>query len=545
MTTNIILPDTFAIANPVTPYSSVNPKWDSLSSRNGWAAPSGQLPAANYVAAVMPMVAVLPRPDVECNPFDYQANAHADELYELPIVIQGGTWIWRFVVNTMPVGATLGLIYGSEDHGKIKWTPTTGQSGPNSFDIYAYGQDGQFLRLQWTVDVNTEHCVFADTAGSDTTGDGSRSSPYQSFEFARSQCTGGQLLRLGSGTFYQTTAFGYVPTACGGLHGNGAGLTKLDMSGVDGATNNINYIGISGFWAGKINFDNLTTAPENPRYFITSGSQGRITQYKNNFTGANNGTLNNDNTSCLFVGNNYGDPRNYIAVVENNYDSFPFGTNGFSAIDGYTTSHVVVDNNTTSGVGGSRYFVWLKGPNCRNWSIRGNEFWNEWTGKLISFYGAWFADYPEMLTPGNFEVAYNKVKSSHYAATTPTRDHSCFDFFSASQTAPTSRAPVWTRRNTYWGFAIGSRRAWDVEFHGDSDVIVNEVSTTWDDKYMIFDANTSQVYDPELEANITYSSQNNELHGNAASGFIDADGVLIGAAAAYKYQRGHQIGGFL
>lgn len=509
----------------------------------------GQLPTANYAAAVMPMHAVLPRPDIECNPFDYQSNAHADELYELPMVIQGGTWIWRFVVNTIPVGATLGLIYGSTDYGKIKWTPTTGQSGNNLFDIYAYGQDGQFLRLQWNVSVNTEHCIFASTAGSDTTGDGSRSSPYQTFEYARSQCTGGQLLRIGDGTFYQTAAYSYTTAGCGGLHGGGSALTAVDMSGVGGATNNINYIGNSGFWVGKIKFDNLTTAPENPRFFVTtSAGANRLTQYGCCFDHANVGWKNDDNSSSLFMGRSYtpGNNRSHIAVIGNEYNNYPAGNNGFSCIDVYDTNYLVADNNSTGAKdasGGPRYFLWNKGSEVLNFSIRGNQFTGGWDGKLVEMYLSRVDGYG---TSGNAEIAYNNVQSSSESYTTATREDSALNLFGSSAAADVPRPPVWSRRNTYRGMVVSTRRTYDVEFHGDSDVIVNEVDSAWGNKYMVFDTASGNVTDMALETNMVYSASNTELHGNAASGFIDASGGLIGAAAtAYKYQRGHEIGGFL
>lgn len=509
---------------------------------------SGQLPVENYVAAKMPMTAVLPRPDVETNTNDYQSNAHVDEEYVLPIVIQGGTWIWRIVVNSIPTGATIGTVYGTNNYGVIKWTPVSSQVGNNSFDITVYGQDGASLNLQWTVNVNTTHCIFASITGNDTTGDGSRNNPYETFEYAVSQCTNGQLLRLGEGTFYQTTLQEYSTTACNGIVGVSRDTTIIDSSGIPttGTDSKVGHLTSSGFYTAHINYDNISANLPNPRWFVSTSSQAnssRITQYDCKFTRANNGTLDDDNTSCLFLGNNYGVPRLYIAVVGNQYDSLPLGTNGFSALDFYTTSYAVIENNITSGSGNPRYFIWSKGPDCNYLSIRGNTFDSEWGGKLIDMYMAWVAD---TTTSGYTEIAYNYCKSSAYDSGIPTRENAPLVLFGASQTSPTSRGPIWSYRNTWWGFAIGSRRTYEVEFHGDSDVIVNEVATTWDDKYMIYDPNDSSVNDPELEANITYSSQNNELHGNFANGYIASSGKLTGVARdTYVYTRGHEIGGFL
>lgn len=70
-----------------------------------------QLPADHYIPARMPMHVVFPR-TAEAVAFSYARNAHPGIRWEIPIVIQGGAWPFRYSIIDHGGADGLGQVVG-------------------------------------------------------------------------------------------------------------------------------------------------------------------------------------------------------------------------------------------------------------------------------------------------------------------------------------------------------------------------------------------------------------------------------------------------
>ncbi|WP_456444663.1 hypothetical protein [Oceanithermus sp.] len=165
-----------------------NPAPDNPGAAGDW-----RLPEGYYEPAKMPMVLVHPRP--EAPGWAYARNAYPGLRWEIPIVVQGGAWPFRYEIADD--GGAEGLEIGGEmtrirEGGWILHRPTPeygtlwwDDPKPGSYDLKlrVTDQEGSTLGLALTLTVGTEGWVFVDAEqGSDATGDGSLERPFASLQ---------------------------------------------------------------------------------------------------------------------------------------------------------------------------------------------------------------------------------------------------------------------------------------------------------------------------------------------------------------------------
>lgn len=510
----------------------------------------GQLPVGYYAPSVMNMTRVLPRPDNEVNTYEATHNAHPDMEYKIPLAVQGGTWIWKIRVNQAPATASIGNNWGDTDYGVVRWTPTTSDLGNNTFDIDVIDQEGNTLNFTWTVNVNTNWCKFVTSAanGGSNVNDGSEANPYETVDYAISQCSSGETIVLvGNYTFASVASQVTLSTSgCNGIIGYPGDSPTLNMDAPsDGGFGGVFVLGADGFYTQNVIYDNLTSSQNNPRYFATLNAYNRITQYECTFDNASTGVLGNDNVSCLFLGAG-ATVRRYITIIGNSYNRLPSSSNGFSVVDGYLTEYLVFDQNTfdvSDGVDPS-YGVWMKGGNNKYWSIRGNESLNEW-GFSAAQFEITLDSAGASGSQGYVEIAYNNIKTEGYNSTQLFSGGSpAIGLFRTNSTE--AKNPVWMRRNTIQGAVFMWGRTFDASLESSGDVIVWDGAIPETHKIGVWDQSQGNWGQLSNYSNYTVDVLNSELHGETTDGYIDqTTGLLTGTARDnYRYQRGHEIGGF-
>ncbi len=150
-----------------------------------------QLPAGHFTPARMPMTLVHPR-DASTPSWVYAKNAHPGVHWEIPIVVQGGAWPFRYtIVND---GGATGLTIGGElvrtddagfvvhrvtpDYGVLSWANPL--AGNYTIVLRVDDQDGNTMNVPVSLTVGTAGWVFIDAdAGDDTVGDGSIGAPFE------------------------------------------------------------------------------------------------------------------------------------------------------------------------------------------------------------------------------------------------------------------------------------------------------------------------------------------------------------------------------
>jgi hypothetical protein len=150
-----------------------------------------ELPDGYYVPAKMPMTIVHPRDD-ESPSWAYGKNAHPGIHWEVPIVVQGGAWPFRYEI--VDDGGATGLGVGgelertledgfvvhrvTEDYGVLWWSDPQ----PGQFDIAVRvtDQDGAQVEVPIALTVGTEGWVFIDAESGDDGNGGTVDAPFAS-----------------------------------------------------------------------------------------------------------------------------------------------------------------------------------------------------------------------------------------------------------------------------------------------------------------------------------------------------------------------------
>lgn len=148
----------------------------------------GQLAVGHFVPQKYSLHQVYPRPDSETGAFGSNVNARhrwaeVGEVYEITPKAFGGSPPFMYSIISQPSGesATIGNIYGDpSSHGVFRWIPsrTFLSLAPASFTIRITGQDGNFIDITWTVATTT--FLYLSPSGNDTTGSGTKASPWRS-----------------------------------------------------------------------------------------------------------------------------------------------------------------------------------------------------------------------------------------------------------------------------------------------------------------------------------------------------------------------------
>lgn len=425
---------------------------------------SWQLPAGHHVPAKMAMTLVHPRPEAPA--WAYSRNAHPGIRWEIPIVVQGGAWPFRYVL--VDDGGATGLAIGSElarridrgfivhertpDYGLLHWENPL--PGSYAIRLRVEDQDGNDIEVDIALLVGSAGWVFVDADnGDDDNGDGSVSAPFRSIQRIHD---GGQAY-----TDHRVYLSGVVP-----MDGN--------HPGGDLAINRSDYRHTPAVWVGRPGGNAVLeayegrislTAPDfylanlehrhhidfvqdhgNYIHMITAwGNTARVTMHDVNFSRFHGHPVNADlGNSSVIMFTDQGSPRNHVAIVNNTLS----GDNGIFTST-YQLHHSVIENNRAVN---ARFVTadpstwaifWIKRFN-EFISVRGNEFrdGNEWgsPGNLSAALG--------MDAARNIEFAYNTVHTPYDFAD---GRHGAIKLFTNSSQASytwTPETPVWLYRNS-------------------------------------------------------------------------------------------------
>lgn len=431
----------------------------------GTAATGWLLPADHYVPAKMPMTVVHPR-NAQAPSWAYARNAHPGIRWEIPIVIQGGAWPFRY--ELVDNGGATGLAIGGElarridrgfvvhertpDYGRLWWQDPV--AGSYSLLVRVHDQGGDHLDVPISLTVGTAGWVFVDAdAGNDDTGDGSDAAPFRTI----------QRIHDGGMAFADHRVYlsGVVPMD--GNHPSGdLGINRTDLRHTPAV-----WVGKPGgnavleAYQGRISL----TAPDfylanlehrhhidfvqnhgSYIHMITAwGNSARLTLHDVHFSRFHGHPVNAGlGNSSIIMFTDQGSPRNHVAIVNNTIS----GDNGIFTST-YQLHHSVIENNRAvnarfvTGEASTWAVFWIKRAN-EHISVRGNEFWdgNFWgsPGNLSAALG--------MDAARNIEFAYNTVHTTYDGAG---HRHGAIKLFTLSSQPNytwTPATPVWLYRNS-------------------------------------------------------------------------------------------------
>lgn len=151
---------------------------------------SWRLPEGYFTPARMPMELVHPRP--EAPSWAYSRNAYPGIRWEIPLVVQGGAWPFRYQI--LDAGGADGLVVGgelarseadgfvhhrlTEDYGVLSWDAPV--EGLYPIRLRITDQEGTEVDVDFELRVGTEGWVFVDPATGDDAHDGGRATPLAS-----------------------------------------------------------------------------------------------------------------------------------------------------------------------------------------------------------------------------------------------------------------------------------------------------------------------------------------------------------------------------
>ncbi|NBD95954.1 MAG: hypothetical protein GVY11_05705 [Gammaproteobacteria bacterium] len=151
------------------------------------------LPADNRATAKMPMHVIHPR-DADAPGWAMAKNAHPGVRWEIPIVIQGGAWPFRYEI--VDNGGAEGLAVGGElervrddgfivhrttdEYGRLWWNDPQ----PGSYDILLRVTDQELnsLDIPVSLTVGTDGWIFVDADSGSDGNDGSIDAPFESVQ---------------------------------------------------------------------------------------------------------------------------------------------------------------------------------------------------------------------------------------------------------------------------------------------------------------------------------------------------------------------------
>jgi hypothetical protein len=488
-----------------------------------------------YASKVMPFELVRPAPvNAVIGFYSPDYYGYVGRQTEIRITAQGGRYPYNAVIDQAPAGATISNDPSDkQNYLVLRFTPT--QNGTETINVRLYDATGaEMKRIRYTFTTSTDWCVFADpVAGVDAPTSGSFAAPFKSIHYARNNTTGGKALILKNGT-YTDTQLGVTlsSSSVNSILAWSRRQAIIDLSSNAQTTPNILfYINSSNVSTQGLVIRNPQNLVASPRIF--SGDTATHYVYQDDCAfeiNGRSGTSNSDNVSCFFLG---ATNRHHVAQTRCEFSGFVGLANGWSSFDFYGTENFTVECNTirdqstanSSGAG----MLWPKGAGCKNGDIRNNIFPTVHSGALIDVYLG-NAGGVDNVT-GNIDISFNYIKASGNAGIWVAR---------ADQTG--IRLPVWSRRNTIDnGCIMIFRRSFAVNFSSDSDVIQTALSSSAPHKVLLRDSNdASNVYRPLTDmATLTASVTNYDCHAN--SGVIDSNGILSGAYAQHRGQRGHEI----
>ena len=494
------------------------------------------LPKENFISAKQPMHAIFPRPDSETSNKAYHRNAYPGIMYEIPLGVAFGAYPFYYEIVKAPEGTTIGAQFDDTNYGIIKWTPDSDDSGEHTFKIKVHDQDANELNITWTVNVNKDWIIFADSVnGSDTSGYGTLAQPYKSLAYSYTQAEG-RAICLRGGSYFSTDK-GY---SLNETNTRTVFAYPGETVNISGAGNNDDY-GVftwntSDCWMAGFRLHSLQNSADKPRWTYTSSVVNRVYQYRIYFDGGSIGK-GIDNVGCNIFGNpGTGLYRDYAMQSHCEFNNLPYAENGFASFDLYQTNYFLHQNNTYSGTlsDKSRYCAWVKAWDVKDVCIRANRTTDSWSGNFLSI----------ALTSGQerIEVCYNTFKSDF--AENPDKNN-ILVLYGYNYWLDGLHGPIWTYRNTFYGEVCIMNQDYSAEFSFENDIVIhNQTFPDAAHKIMMYDSNfpSSLRANPADRNNITLSITGAECHGDTYDGIIDQDLLLKGNyRSSWLGKRGAEI----
>lgn len=428
----------------------------------GW-----KLPEGYYVEQKMEMTIVHPRND-ETAEWAYSRNAHPGVRWEIPIVIQGGAWPFKYEI--IENGGAEGLEIGGElqresvdgyihhrvtpEYGLLWWDDP--QEGAYEIEVGVEDQDGNTITVPVTLTVGTQGWVFVDPENGDDENPGTMTEPLR---------TVARVVEEGS-PFVDHRVYlhglvpmdgnrengnlrieqGMAPRVWLGFPGSGAVLEahegKIVLAASDFYFANLEHRHREDFFQQDGSFIHMITVwGVNPRYTVHDVTFSRFQGEPVN-TGLGNSSI------MMFVNEDV--PRDYVAVV----NCTQTGANGILTST-YYLRYSVFEKNRVAGAdisladGSVWSVIYIKGGNNEFVTIRANEFWddNDWNASSGAL---------GLLAARNIEFAYNVI---HTPWDSGRRGAMVFwTNSSLSEYSWTEDTPVWVYRNS-----LKQRLHWEAE----------------------------------------------------------------------------------
>lgn len=425
-----------------------------------------RLPTGHFVPTKMPMTVVHPRMD--SSPWAFSRNAHPGVPWEIPIVIQGGAWPFRYSV--VEAGGADELVVGGElerraedgfivhrvtrDYGVLSWSNP--REGTYDILVRVEDQDGSTIDVPITLTVGTAGWLFVDPLRGDDANDGSRTAPFRTIERIHA---GGAAL-----AHHRVYLHGVVPMdgnqetgnlriepdlapqAWVGFPGSDAALEayegKLAIAAPDFYLANLEHRHRTDYAPDNASFLHMMTVWENTdRFTVHDVTFSRFQGVGRNVDLGNSSVM-------MFTAQ--GGPRRYVAVV-NCTQTGPAGI----LTSTYDLDHAVFEKNRGVNAnfavsdGSAWTLIYIKGGTNEFLTLRANVYWDSNTWNVGS-------GVIGLLQARNIEVGYNVLATPH---TTGRRGALLLWTNSAQASFSwTAETPVWIYRNS-----IRARIHWEGE----------------------------------------------------------------------------------
>ncbi|RAL20205.1 hypothetical protein DL240_18490 [Lujinxingia litoralis] len=435
---------------------------------------SWQLPEGTFMPAKMPMTLTHPRPEAAA--WALSKNAHPGVHWEIPIVVQGGAWPFRYAI-TDDGGAT-GLTIGeelerSEDDGFIvhRSTPEYGTlwweepvEGTYDITLQVTDQEGATLDVAVSLKVGTEGWLFVDPLQGDDANPGTLDAPFASIARIHAEPDEGfkdhrvylkGLVPMDPEPGGTNISSGRMPSVWVGFPGSDAVLEarvgQFIVSGTDFTIANLEHRHAEDFFQDDGGYFHMFTVYDNTH---------RVLIHDVHFSRFHGNPQNVDmgNSSIIMFTNPAEGERNHVAVVNNLLS----GDNG-TFTSAYQLRYSVFEKNRALGANfktsdsATWAIFYIKGGLNEFVSLRANTFaeGNQWP-RSANTSGALGMDRAR-----NIEFAYNRLHTDY------TWDRSgALKIWTASPATGTS----WTADTPVWVYRNSLREQVSIEGHNLDDV---------------------------------------------------------------------------
>jgi hypothetical protein len=310
-----------------------SPKWASNFSLGDRPSALWKLNTLYKVGQKLPMRLIYPRPDGETASTALHRKANSNWQYECRICVQGGEPPFKMAITSGPSGATLvgefarstdsatGLTLHSfpVDYGVVKWP---NPSGTANFTVRVTDQSDNFVDVSWSSVTDDSAFVVLDAVNGNDTNPGTFASPKQTF-------VAGLWKNSQSDSTFATkiAAFkaGSYPIYQGSVNVSAeitGGIKPLSYLGIESGvvfdtSQGHLYINSGDVSMRNITFDgSMYTTQQNVRLIQVSPPCDNIHFSKLTFQNIGQGTVRDDNISCIMFVNNYPNFSHNVSFTE-------------------------------------------------------------------------------------------------------------------------------------------------------------------------------------------------------------------------------------